>query len=105
MYLTIVIVFSILTGIITTIIEKKGYHVGTQKSVVQSVNIPSRVVRSKKAQQSVLIPVIQPDENFAKTTDILSISQEIGVLEPETIQNDTFYKEPVMMGIIDEEIL
>ena len=76
MYLTIIVVFSILTGIITTIIEKKGYRLNTQKSIVQSVNVPNKVVRARKKNSSVLIPVIQPDEDLSKTIDILSITQE-----------------------------
>ncbi len=104
MYLTIIVVFSILTGIITTIIEKKGYRLNTQKSIVQSVNVPNKVVRARKKNSSVLIPVIQPDEDLSKTIDILSITQEF---DQVTVSNSekSYSSEPVLMGIIDEEIL
>lgn len=104
MYLTIIIVFSILTGIITTIIEKKGLSTATHNSIVQKVAVPSKVVRVSENHENVTIPVIKPDSDLSKTMEVLEISDKLGV-ETKNVDSNYYSSEPVLLGIVDDEIL
>ena len=103
MYLTIIVVFSILTGIITTIVEKRGLHHETCHSVVQNINTPSKIMRARRENQVVSIPVIQPDSVFYQAPEQISITEEIDRYTLPT-EDDDYYAEPVLLGVIEEDI-
>ena len=103
MYLTIIVVFSILTGIITTIVEKRGLHQKTLQSVVQNVSLPSNILRARRENQVVSIPVIQPDSVLYQAPEQISITEEIdSYILPK--EEDDYYAEPVLLGVIEEDI-
>lgn len=103
MYLTIIIVFSILTGIITTIVEKKGLHNNAQYSFVQNVSAPSKIMRARRENQVVSIPVIQPDSVLYQAPEQISITEEF---DSYTLpkEEDDYYDEPVLLAVIEEDI-
>ena len=104
MYLAIIIVFSILTGIITTIIEKKGLSTEAHNSVVQNINIPNKVIREKKVRAGVSIPIVRPDSDLSNTIEVLNISDDLGIQSNTDSVNDD-YSEPVLVSIVDDEII
>ena len=99
MYLTIIIIFSILTGIITTIIEKKSLHKDTSCHIVKNVDVPKKVVRVTKKDQSNSIPVISLNQNISHTVQI-NVPQ--GISNSSVVQS---YSEPVILGVVDDEII
>lgn len=107
LYLTLIIVFSILTGIVTTIIEKKGLKADTsQDSVVKSINLPNKVFQSvKQNNHSVVIPVVKPDSDLSKTIQLSKVSDNNFSQQNNIMPSKTFHNEPILMGIVDEEII
>lgn len=104
MYLTIIIAFSILTGIVTTIIEKKGLSVNTHNSIVRNVSIPNKIVRVRKKINTVSIPVVKPDSDLSNTIEVLDVSDKSGVETNDSVPK-IYHSEPVFLGIVDDEII
>lgn len=107
LYLTLIIVFSILTGIITTIIEKKGLKADTShNSVVKSTSLPSRVSRSVRHNNNpVIIPVVKPDSDLAKTIQLSNVTNNHFSQQNNYMSSATHQSDPIILGIVDEEII
>lgn len=66
LYLTIIIVCSIITGIITTIIEKKGFKSERRnQNVVQQVIVVNKEMKPNNGY-TVAIPIIKPDNEYTQ---------------------------------------
>lgn len=102
MYLTIIVIFSILTGIITTIIEKKGLQANVSRSVVQSVDAPKKVIRVQKKVEAGSIPVIYSEQKFSQAVDAICIPQTLSNSSVELLDD---YSEPALLGVVDDEII
>ena len=78
-YLTIIVVCSIITGIITTIIEKKGFYTETieKESVPKensaSVSNQEEIAVRKAYTMTIAIHVIHPDPDYDDDEPILLI--------------------------------
>ena len=98
MYLTIIVVFSILTGIITTIIEKKGLHANTRSQTVPVTSVPNSIVRPAIQPDIPEIPKVEPATNLTHTMEILNLEEEFS-------PGPSDFNEAKILSIIDEEIL
>lgn len=67
-YLTIIIVCSIITGIITTIIEKKGFYAQNNIDHNNTV-VQQEITVNKKSELTIAMPVIDPDPEYTSYDD------------------------------------
>ena len=68
-YLTIIIVCSIITGIITTIIEKKGFYAQDNVIGENESELQQEIIVNKKSELTIAIPVIEPDPEYTAYND------------------------------------
>ncbi len=107
MYLTILIVVSIITGIIVTVLEKRGLRV-QQSSKISVVASPDKVSRSMKqtVNQDNPLTVIQPKDAIQKQlTVVIEPTQEVAPVVEESSVSKYDYDTPYIISIIDEEVL
>ena len=112
MYLAIIISLSIITGIITTIIEKKESRRKKKNSKITMLASPGKVLAhkiKKTIENTIVIPIIQADNDFlSKTMNIMGLTRKMNQVEiEESISKDDnkYAEEPVILAIIDEDII
>ena len=112
MYLAIIVVFSIITGIITTIIDKRKKKTIRQTNVVNYVNFPSKVLSNnrlasnRKKYKTFEIPVIEEDYiKLLEATSVLDLTRKIDQVEIGDVSSISTVEEPILLSVIDEDVL
>lgn len=101
MYLTIIVVCSIITGIIVTIIEKKGFYAEAQKSKEIDSNQRESIV-NRNDNVTIAIPVIKPDAEY---TDPVIDKKPSFIDDDEPILLIDEPATPILTEFVDVEVL
>ncbi len=107
LYLTILITVSIITGIIVTIIEKKGLRAQrtSKVSMVSTPKVVSRVQQQVQYEEPVLmpLPVVDAENEIQKQyTMVIEPTGEMPVVSQEQKEEEYDYDTPYIIAVIDE---
>lgn len=101
-YLFLIINFSIVTGILATIIEKRKEK--RKKLIIQSIDLPLFVYSNKKSfHKSKKSNNFISNHLLSKTIGLFELTRKVNQLDlPE---EKSYYPEPVISSILDEDVL
>lgn len=96
LYLTILITISIITGIITTIIDKRK----KKTSSIHAVEFPKKILSNKK-NSSYQSPKIVSPQVIVSNMQLTKKIEKVDI--PEEEPQKVFFEEPVIFAVIDED--
>jgi len=101
-YLFLVVVFSIITGIIVTIVEKRKEK--RRKVNIQVIDLPAFVYSNKKSfVKRKKSKTFISNTLLSKTFELLDLTRKVNQLDLSNEKN--YYPEPVIASILDEDVL
>ncbi len=92
--LVAIIILSIITGIITTILEKKG------------MTVQNRSVPTNSSTTEVMIESAPKSDFLASTLEVSSLTKQVDQIDlSNATSNQEYYPEPVIVAILDDDVI